>query len=1032
MPTYEGPDGRRLTIGWDASDDELDILFNSGGPVTGPSRFISNTIPSFAPPVKAPKTNIPTQDFKSNPGTIGKAWNWANSPLIEAPARWGKTASNWLTEPELDDSKATAMAKGFAGGALEGLGGVVSGLTSPLSVASLGGRGLASTGLKGYATAANAFDKIGGAGMMLEGGGEVLDPSTSWGEKALGLARAAGGATSFIPSPKPKMEILPPEAPVPAGARVLGESPVKGYLPEPKPVEPPIWYQGGAGVVRGGQTYPVDVGTTNPLIQGRRTTPTLRTPMETAQNMGPNEIASTADTLRAGEVVQMPADYVAEFGQRLGIQADVPTARVQTPLPDFYKQVNAIDPRLPKHYQPDIMPEHSVGADAVNIKSAPEVPRPNREPPSPELLAPVQAPVRKPRGEPTPGSGVYSKQNIAFDRYRVQNPNAALGSAAVKITVGTVDDAFEKFKNYRRAAQYEGAVVQDKLKAYKTGDPNVDMQQVMAVQAGKAPADVKQYFADALTRARKAGIQLNELPDYIPQLWNNTEEEIAQVFGPMTKRAKQTPDFAYERVIESYKKGIEKGLTPKYNNIADLAGWYETQLQTVMANREFVNYLKKTGNLVPSKNGQVLPGWQTIRPEIMGTLTKNIAWQAPKKVARQIENYMAPNEGPLAVAAGAVRKSKEVMLSGGIPGTAINAHGLVNIPNRVLDMTRSPAETAKTLGMAVNVKKADKFLKDNVREIPRFVQAGMSAGAEGFWASVSKTPTFSELLKDRKIGAIWDKLVSEPTFQKYLPAVQLQQAMRLEKKFIASGMAPEEATKAAARTVNDFFSGKTFDEQSVKNLADILLLAPAWQSTSWKIAKGAAAKSGAEGNVYKGAIGTMIAKRLAADFARQFLTGQGPSSAARSGNIPIGTDSRGLQAEIDPMGASDRPVALPSNIASNIINGVPIGNTIDSTLRGFLSGPAGLAYSAIKNRDWRGRPMHSESGRPVPTNEAIGNYVGGLAGIASPGPVRAGFDWARGMSSPAEAAAQAMELPIRWYGKRPADVKSPFSDLFSQ
>jgi hypothetical protein len=1035
MPTYEDANGRRITVGWDASDDELDVLFSSGGPVTGPSKFTSGTIPGFNNKiVKAPSPNIKTQDFNAGPkSTARKAWDWANSPLVTAPSRWGRSASNWMTEPELDDSKYTAMAKGFIGGALEGTGDVISGLTTPLSVASLGSRGIASTGLRGYKTAANALDKFGGAGMMLEGGGEVLDPSASWGERGLGLAKMAGGATAFTPAPKPKFEILPPETPIPGpGARTLGGAVDQKYLPLPRTVEPPVWYQGRAGVVKEGN-YPVDVGTTSPLIQGRRTTPAIKEGtktwsgepvwMQNAQNMKPSEIASTADTLRAGEIVDMPAPYVAEHGQRLGAP-DVKTVAA----PDFASKVRS-DPRLPAHYRD---PEIERMVDQIEATTTPKPY--DRERPSPELLAPITPPVRKPRGEPTPGSGVYSKQNIAFDRYRVRNPVDIKTGVANAVIRGTTDDAFDRFRNHRNAAQYEGAVIQDQFKHLKTGDAAKDMSLVVAIQKGMAGKDiaapVKAYFESALKRARGAGIDVGELPDYVPQIWTNTPEEIAQVFGNATKRAKMKPDFSYERVIADYETGIKKGLTPKYTNVADLAGWYETQLQTAMATREYFNYLRKTGNLIPSK-GTVQQGWKTISPEILGGAGKGQYWQAPKDVVKRLEDLMIPNEGPIASVAKAVRKSKEMMLSGGVPGTAINAHGLVNIPNRVFDMTRSVPETLKTLGQAINVSKADKFLKANVKEIPRFVRAGMTAGAEGFWANVAETPTFKQLLADRKLGAAWDKVVSEPTFKKYLPAVQLQQAMKLEKKFIKSGMAPEEATVAAARTVNDFFSGKTFDDKSTKNLADIFLLAPAWQSTSWKIAKGAAAKGGAEGNVYKGAIGTMILKRLAADFTRQYLQDEEqPDSPGRSGNIPLYKDDRGLTAEADLMGASDRPVAMPYMFAANVARGLPIGNSIDSTIRGLASGPAGLAYSAIKNRDWRGRPMHSEPGKPVPTNETVGNYAGGVAGMFAPSPVRAGFDWARGVSSIPEASAQALELPMRWYGKRPAEVKSPFSGMF--
>src|SRR5690606_34290793 len=61
---------------------------------------------------------------------LGSVWDTISSPLIDAPSRWARDFSNWITTPKLDESRPWAMTKGFIGGATEGVGDVISSLTS--------------------------------------------------------------------------------------------------------------------------------------------------------------------------------------------------------------------------------------------------------------------------------------------------------------------------------------------------------------------------------------------------------------------------------------------------------------------------------------------------------------------------------------------------------------------------------------------------------------------------------------------------------------------------------------------------------------------------------------------------------------------------------------------------------------------------------------------------------------------------------------------------------------------------------------
>lgn len=78
-----------------------------------------------------------------------KAGQFATTPLTDKPAQMGAQAAESITTPKLGESPLTAKAKGFAGGAVQGLGNLISGQTSPIALLSMlagGGLGMAGRG----------------------------------------------------------------------------------------------------------------------------------------------------------------------------------------------------------------------------------------------------------------------------------------------------------------------------------------------------------------------------------------------------------------------------------------------------------------------------------------------------------------------------------------------------------------------------------------------------------------------------------------------------------------------------------------------------------------------------------------------------------------------------------------------------------------------------------------------------------------------------------------------------------------------
>jgi hypothetical protein len=193
------------------------------------------------------KDTTPTQEeiltlYKEKNPAKKSLWERVKAPLTDAPSRWGKAASDYITTPSADESPTMARVKGFLGGATEGVGDLATQMTSPLDIAAtVTGLGAVRRGVTGANTAfkvASGLTGARGAQNIYEGVSEK-DPAKV-GAGALEGTMALLGARSPVPKKKPllgenlrQVDVMPPSS-VPrrepvavplAGARV---NPVEG------------------------------------------------------------------------------------------------------------------------------------------------------------------------------------------------------------------------------------------------------------------------------------------------------------------------------------------------------------------------------------------------------------------------------------------------------------------------------------------------------------------------------------------------------------------------------------------------------------------------------------------------------------------------------------------------------------------------------------------------------------------------------------------------------------------------------------
>ncbi len=195
-----------------------------------PSSFIPD---SFVPDDK-PSSFIPDSFEPDKPeeeeGYLSSIWRQANTPLTDAPSRAIKSLDDSIYGDTAQSHYPRLM--GALAGMDEGLGDVLSGFTSPLSVATMGAGALESTaarlGLPATTKALTWLTKLLSAPVAGHGAYEIANPDSTTEERLRGVIELAGGGAGLLhtpPTPRARAiipdEVLPPEEPV-----------IRGLLPE--------------------------------------------------------------------------------------------------------------------------------------------------------------------------------------------------------------------------------------------------------------------------------------------------------------------------------------------------------------------------------------------------------------------------------------------------------------------------------------------------------------------------------------------------------------------------------------------------------------------------------------------------------------------------------------------------------------------------------------------------------------------------------------------------------------------------------
>lgn len=591
------------------------------------------------------------------------------------------------------------------------------------------------------------------------------------------------------------------------------------------------------------------------------------------------------------------------------------------------------------------------------------------------------------------------------------------------------------------------------------GEKGAGMDAVHAFQEGDRTGklgDVEKWSKDLLAKEQAAGIPVDARPNYLPQYWANSQSEIdkatAKYLGEDTgKNLSLKPGFSKEATFPDYATGEKYGLTPKYSNIPDMIAARTQASEKALADRAFFDKLTSQGLLQP-KGG---PGWKTVDPDhfpnygfqtsdgkiYSGTL------KAPADLADLINNQLrgpqSASDRLFAATAKWSTRLKAVVLSSGIPGTAVNLHGFNELAATVPELMNQPSLFTSALKYMINPNAGGKFIEDNLEMAQSATRSGLVLGGEEYTlgpvaeASVEKGPL-------GKIVGAFDKgkdalynLFAKHDFEQMIPALKLQMWDDGKQFLMDQGMNEADAAHQAAVRANQTFGGLNLAEMGRdKNLQNVIrsfVFAPDfWESRfryAGNLGKGLTG-NGPMAKLYRNAALTIVGSYVAMNAVNKAKTGhfmfENPSG--HSMDILAGQDSQGKDVWIRPFGTDLDFIRLPLDIAQSLTQGDASG--INTDVRNRVSTLLQPLLSWTTNSDAYGNKIFGPSTISNPASKQWLSYGASLPVFPQVGTGAALLKQPN--TSKFQAISQMIGLPIRFNVATTPSTSNLANEIFTE
>lgn len=626
-----------------------------------------------------------------------------------------------------------------------------------------------------------------------------------------------------------------------------------------------------------------------------------------------------------------------------------------------------------------------------------------------------------------------------------------------------IDDKGEFMKYF---AEWVGQRDAAKTRATKTAEPLAKIPKEYAWEVIKYienPKDgvdesikthareVSDLYESLYNQAKEEGIPMNKLVGYITHIWKETPEQVQQKMLGMGQKFK----FGKEREIPTYEEGIAMKLTPKYTTPAEIVQEYVRRLEQVKSNIDFFTKLKKKGFVVDASVGAGHPGFEPITgqgfPQSISSTDGHVvtgSYYAPKDVAQIINRVFNPQEANKIAqkTAWASGKMQDVLMSGGLPKTPVNAWSLAQLQKELTAgrVTRPVASFIRSFsGEASN-----KFFSDNAGQIIKLQERNIPISSTFDASNMVDKPFINKTFGDGW-GDVWHKVTSEPTFKRFMPQLQISFFNDVERRLLKAGKSPKEAADIAAEAVRNFYAVRGTDASALANpnteaLKTTFLFAPSYRETMIKFWL----------NNIKSIVPTHIVRengglkiKMNNPFSAQninntrFMIGSALTLAAYNQLNEYFNDGKNMLQ--NPRGREDQLLIPVSKITGNekdkTVLAIPwlssiaymprtalkiAKSTAEGDLKqiprqakGFLSTMLRPVADVVTNEDYFQNEIYNETDKPSEKWQKTGDYLFKQYGLQHPY-MKTGYEAIQGkISSPFELAAKATELPIRFTNK---------------
>ncbi len=383
----------------------------------------------------------------------------------------------------------------------------------------------------------------------------------------------------------------------------------------------------------------------------------------------------------------------------------------------------------------------------------------------------------------------------------------------IKSTDEATQKAFQKWDRKTLAAKQLGTIDATKVKG--------NFDDILKYESGGNNPQLKSYFDEMHELANTRGLPTGYRSNYVMQVYKNDPDEVTEAMAKylkdkgvpdqiirnyvdgkdvpdvIAKRFQLTPGFSKQRVFPDYKTAMEYGLKPKYKTIPEIAGHYREQLESTVANKEFLDTLIKQKKLVNS--------FDATSDMIAVDLPFSPKGYYAKPEFAKVLNGLFRNEATLGIgqkslklAADTSRFAQKMVLSGGLPKSNVNFFAIGQL---VKELTSGNLKAIPAFVRSnVNPWSISYFRKEQqtlLEMANQGIDVGNNIGAyDQAYKGFLDNKGFKEV-----IGDGFSKLFDEKTFASFIPQLQIETFKSAKLKGLKKGMLPSEAQEFAAEVV---------------------------------------------------------------------------------------------------------------------------------------------------------------------------------------------------------------------------------------